>query len=85
MDVLVSREQLVDAALVRKALSSLERAEDLFAIGAYRPGGDLMLDAAVASRGSLDALLFHGRSSAADPGVGLHEIASALRDAAQAR
>lgn len=47
-----------DAATVRAALATLEQSEDLFAIGAYEPGGDAALDAAVAVRGEIAALLY---------------------------
>jgi flagellum-specific ATP synthase len=78
---LASREQLADGALVRRALSALERAEDLFAIGAYRPGGDAWLDAAVAQRDRLERWIFHGAPSTADPIAELARIAAALRAA----
>jgi flagellum-specific ATP synthase len=81
MGALCSEQQLADAALVRKALAALERAEDLFAIGAYRPGGDLLLDAAIAQRDRLNDFLFHGRACVNDALGGLHEIAQALRAA----
>ncbi len=81
MGALCSEQQLADAALVRKALAALERAEDLFAIGAYRPGGDLLLDAAVAQRDRLNDFLFHGRACVNDALGRLHEIAQALRAA----
>ena len=78
MHVLASRDHLRDAAIVRRALATLERSEDLFAIGAYKPGGDAWLDAAVAQRDRLDDFIFHGQPSGADSVAQLHEIASAL-------
>ena len=56
-----------DAAAVRAALSTLEQAEDLFAIGAYQPGGDAVLDAAVAARPAIEALLFSRAPDAEAP------------------
>ncbi|HEV2037410.1 MAG TPA: EscN/YscN/HrcN family type III secretion system ATPase, partial [Candidatus Eremiobacteraceae bacterium] len=79
MNALVSADHLRDAALVRKALATLERAEDLFAIGAYKPGGDLWLDAAVALRERLEDWIFHGQPRDCDPTVELRHIAAALR------
>jgi FliI/YscN family ATPase len=81
MSRLASCEQLADAALVRRALTALERAEDLFAIGAYRPGGDAWLDAAVVQRERLEGWIFHGSASAEDATAGLAEVAAALRTA----
>ncbi len=76
---LASSEQLANAALVRKALGALERAEDLFAIGAYRPGGDPWLDAAVAQRDRLEAWIFHGEPRPEDASDELAAIAADLR------
>ncbi|HEY7992680.1 MAG TPA: EscN/YscN/HrcN family type III secretion system ATPase [Candidatus Eremiobacteraceae bacterium] len=55
-----------DATTVRAALATLERSEDLFAIGAYEPGGDAALDAAVAMRDEIAALLY-GEATADAP------------------
>ena len=76
---LASHELLSNAALGRKALAALERAEDLFAIGAYRPGGDAWLDAAVAQRERLDAWIFHGEPRAEEASTELAAIAAGLR------
>jgi FliI/YscN family ATPase len=78
MHVLASRDHLRDAAIVRRALATLERSEDLFAIGAYKPGGDSWLDAVVAQRDRLDEFIFHGQPSEADAIDQLHRIATAL-------
>ncbi|MBV8668391.1 MAG: hypothetical protein JOZ28_04185 [Candidatus Eremiobacteraeota bacterium] len=87
---LVSQQQAFDAALVRKALAALERAEDLLAIGAYRPGGDVVLDAAIDQRERMERFLHHGASASWDAAAALHDIADRLRhlgciDAAAAR
>lgn len=58
MASLATSEHRRDAATVRAAMAALEEAEDLFAIGAYRPGGDRQLDAAVRARDEIDALVF---------------------------
>jgi FliI/YscN family ATPase len=73
----------LDAAIVRHALSTLEQAEDLFAIGAFRPGSDAWLDACVAARPSIEQLIFdgEGRGAAHDPVADLADIASRLRAA----
>jgi len=77
---LVSPQQALDAAHVRKALAALERAEDLLAIGAYRPGGDLVLDAAIGQRERMEQLIHHGASASWDAVETLHDIAQSLRD-----
>jgi len=70
-----------DAALVRRALDTLEKYEDLFAIGAYERGGDFWLDAAVQARPLIEALIFSD-SPAVDSTGRLAEIAGVLRAAA---
>jgi FliI/YscN family ATPase len=60
MNDVASRKHVQDAATVRAAIATLERAEDLFAIGAYRPGGDLRLDAALRVRDAIESLVFDG-------------------------
>jgi len=81
MPEVAAAEHVADAAIVRRALASLHDAEDLFAIGAYRPGADGWLDACVALRGSIDSLVFNdGRSG--DPIASLARIAAPLREAA---
>jgi flagellum-specific ATP synthase len=60
------------AAAVRGALSTLERADDLLAIGAYRPGGDPKLDAALAVRDDIEALLYG--ADAADHGDPIEKL-----------
>ena len=79
MQRIATPEQLADAQLVRKALAALERAEDLFAIGAYAPGGDPFLDAAVAQRERLEGLIYQGDRTVADPVEQLALVAAALR------
>jgi flagellum-specific ATP synthase len=49
-----------DAATLRAALATLEEAQDLLAVGAYRPGADAALDAALAVRSDIETLLFGG-------------------------
>jgi FliI/YscN family ATPase len=58
MGDIVNAEHARDAALVRRALATLEEAEDLFAIGAYRAGGDPWLDACVDVRPAIEQLIF---------------------------
>lgn len=84
MDVVASPQHRSDAALVRGALSALEQAEDLFAIGAYRAGGDRRLDAAVRVRDDIGALIFDESTvaSARDPLTSLAAIARCLREEA---
>jgi flagellum-specific ATP synthase len=80
MPAVTGAGHLRDAVAVRGALATLEHAEDLFAIGAYRPGGDNRLDAAVAARESIDALVFSGdrEADAADTLLQLRTIAQRL-------
>jgi len=85
MNALASGEHLRDAALVRKAMATLERAEDLFAIGAYKPGGDPLLDAAVGVRERLDEFVFFGDQAGGDPIARLRELAAGLRERAEVR
>jgi len=82
MDAVATADHKSDAALVRGAIAALEQAEDLFAIGAYRAGGDRRLDAAVRVRDDIDALIFDGRDSAAaaDAVTALAAIARRLRE-----
>lgn len=81
MTDIVSAEHRRDAALVRRALATLEDAEDLFAIGAYRNGGDAWLDACVAARPAIERLIFDGDAAPAPPDAHLRSIASELRRA----
>ena len=77
---LASPEHVADAGLLRKALAALERAEDLLAIGAYRPGGDPLLDAAIQLRERIEGFLYHGEAASVDALAGLHDIAQRLRE-----
>ena len=65
---------------LRKALAALERAEDLLAIGAYRPGGDPLLDAAIQLREGIEGFLYHGEAPSVDALAGLHDITQRLRE-----
>ena len=60
MPGVVNGTHRADAACVRRALAMLEEADDLFAIGAYKAGSDHRLDAAVAERDAIEALIFSG-------------------------
>jgi FliI/YscN family ATPase len=77
---LITQEHRRDAALARRALDVLERAQDLLAIGAYRPGGDPLLDAALSARPHLESLIFDGdgKRSAPDVVARLHEAVAGL-------
>jgi FliI/YscN family ATPase len=94
IDVLRSRSRLApelttlehrrDAAVGRRALDALDRAQDLLAIGAYRPGGDALLDAALAARPLLETLIFDGDGghNPLDPVSRLHEAVVGLHTCA---
>jgi len=79
--VLITQEHRGDAALARRALDALERAQDLLAIGAYRRGGDALLDAALDARPLLEALIFDGDGNTGEPDVvaGLHAAVAGLQ------
>jgi len=81
MPDIVSARARADATLVRRALATLESAEDLFAIGAYRSGGDPWLDACVAVRSEIDCLIFDSDRACADPEKCLASVAAELRRA----
>jgi flagellar biosynthesis/type III secretory pathway ATPase len=78
MNQIVSREHLANAARVRRAMAALEQAEDLFAIGAYVPGGDAGLDLAVAQRERIERFLFHGSDGCTEAEAELGRIALSL-------
>jgi flagellum-specific ATP synthase len=75
-------EHCRDAAEVRQAIASLERAEDLLAVGAYRPGHDARLDAALAVRDRIAGLIFDDSTGepARDAIGTLASLAACLRD-----
>ncbi|HEY7980662.1 MAG TPA: EscN/YscN/HrcN family type III secretion system ATPase [Candidatus Eremiobacteraceae bacterium] len=77
---LTTHEHRRDAAVARRALDALDRAQDLLAIGAYRPGGDALLDASLAARPLLEALIFDGdgRRDGPDIAARLHQAVAGL-------
>lgn len=75
--------QRADAHLVRRALATLEAAEDLIAIGAYQRGTDSWLDACVAARADIEALVFDGGGGSADAVGALARVADSLRAGAE--
>lgn len=79
MREVASPQHLADAALVRRALASLQDSEDLFAIGAYRPGADAWLDECVAQRAEIESLVFG--DAPREPVAALARIAATLRGA----
>jgi FliI/YscN family ATPase len=83
MPALAAPQHRQDAALARRALDALERARDLFALGAYQPGGDLWLDASVSIRDDLESLVYDGDANVdIDVIARLRAIASVLETAA---
>jgi FliI/YscN family ATPase len=82
MPDIADRRHIADAADVRRAMAMLERAEDLFAIGAYEPGGDAALDAAVEARDAIEALIFDGAAPSRRAIAELAAIAARLRGCA---
>jgi FliI/YscN family ATPase len=79
MPDVASPAQRADAALIRHALATLENAEDLIAIGAYRAGSDSWLDACIALRAAVEAFIFDGPGYHGDPLVRLAALANELR------
>ncbi|HVA36991.1 MAG TPA: ATP-binding cassette domain-containing protein [Candidatus Dormibacteraeota bacterium] len=75
-----SPEQRRQAAAVLAALAALEESSDLRAVGAYRPGGDHALDAAIAAEPALEAFLRQGEAPQPPPATlaGLAQLAAAL-------
>jgi flagellum-specific ATP synthase len=64
---IVSPEVVQAGQSLRSALAILREKEDLIAIGAYQPGTDDMLDAAIAHRGAIEAFLRQPVSEGSDP------------------
>ena len=54
---LATPAQQAAAAVVRRALAIYDEHRDLLAVGAYKPGGDAALDAAVARQPAIEAYL----------------------------
>jgi ATP synthase in type III secretion protein N len=82
MPALAAPQHKRDAALARRALDALERARDLFALGAYQPGGDPWLDAAVSIRDELESLVYDGDADGGEDAIArLRVIASTLETA----
>jgi flagellum-specific ATP synthase len=77
IDVLQSVSRLVDEIVpaevvqagrrLRSALAVLAEKEDLVAIGAYQPGSDPALDAALAHRAAIEAFLRQAVAERSDP------------------
>jgi flagellum-specific ATP synthase len=77
-------ESLAAASEVRRLLAAHHDKEDLIAIGAYQPGSDPAVDAALAMRGEIDAFLRQGveeRSDLEQADRRLAELAAAAASA----
>ena len=83
MHTVATPQHRAAASAVRAAIAVLEQAEDLFAIGAYRPGADARLDMAVALRAEIEAFIFSGdlRASMSETAAKLFALARRLADA----
>lgn len=79
-DSVAGPAQRADAALLRRALAALEDARDLRAVGAYVPGGDPVLDAAIACEPAIEAFLRqeHEAATPQQTREGLAQLAAAL-------
>lgn len=82
MGQLANRQHRQDAALLRRALHSLEESADLVQIGAYQRGADAWLDAVLDLREELDKWLFGDDGTCPDGATTLALIASRLRSLA---
>jgi flagellum-specific ATP synthase len=86
-DRIVDREQRLAADAVQKALAAYREKEDLIAVGAYRPGSDPVLDAAIRMREPILSFLRQGvedRTSFADTRRRLVELAAAIEAGGEA-
>ncbi|HME80656.1 MAG TPA: EscN/YscN/HrcN family type III secretion system ATPase [Candidatus Eremiobacteraceae bacterium] len=81
MSDIVTSQHRADAEIVRHALATLENADDLLALGAYKSGNDAWLDTCVALRDSIENLIFDGAGMREDPVAVLAAIAVELRRA----
>ncbi|HKP61599.1 MAG TPA: FliI/YscN family ATPase, partial [Polyangiales bacterium] len=66
MPRLTSEEHRAAAARARAQLALYEEKRDLIALGAYQPGGDARLDAAIAAQPSIEAFLLQAERERAD-------------------
>jgi flagellum-specific ATP synthase len=86
MTAVTPREQQLAARRVRHQLARLTQARDLIQIGAYAAGHDADLDAAVANRNALTALLQQDMHERADMALCIKQlrgVAAPARDAAR--
>jgi flagellum-specific ATP synthase len=84
VDEIVSRELADAGKRLRAALAALHEKQDLISIGAYSPGSDPLVDAALAHRAEIDAFLRQGVSEASEPSgsdAQLLELISSIEDA----
>jgi flagellum-specific ATP synthase len=79
MPDVVDADHAADAALVRRAISTLEDASDLIAVGAYRSGNDEWLDTCIAARDEIETLIFSDGAHGGDPLQLLASVVQHLR------
>jgi flagellum-specific ATP synthase len=87
-DEIASPELAAAGRRLRSALAALREKEDLIAIGAYHPGSDPLLDAALEHRPRIDAFLRQPVAEPSDPGASdrrLCELAASLDRSLAAR
>ena len=77
MDDLVPPSILAAARRLRALIAAREAGRDLVLMGAYRAGGDPLLDEALALSAPIDAFLMQGRSEA-EPLAASHGALAAL-------
>lgn len=81
----LSAEQLADAVVLRRALAARKQAQDLIDVGAYQPGANPLVDAAIAQESAIDGFLGQrlGESTPiADTTAALQALARSLGGAA---
>ena len=78
MTSVASREHLQAARRARALLAKLSKARDLIQLGAYAPGHDSELDAAVRARDALTAMLQQDMHQSATLADSLEQLATCV-------
>jgi len=78
MTSVAPRDHLAAARIARQALSKVTKARDLIQLGAYTPGADPELDAAVKMSPKLTALLQQDMNERASMAESRHQLNKAI-------
>lgn len=73
-------QQRKDAVTLRSVLAARRSANDLIDIGAYRPGANPLVDAALTHAGSIDGFLTQSMDDRADAGDSWRRLAALIHD-----